>query len=729
MTHAMLRVFAGLGLLLAIGAPAAAKTSLKVEYGWDGYYRIGAWTPVFITAADDKGPARNVLLEIAGPHDRSFSIRIQQALTLRPDPQTFILYIPLTHNLSDTVAVLRDSNSGARLAEEDFDRGGQSYQPAFYGGEGELIVGAAGNPRSLRALEGRWQGSVPVAGQTNTFTGTALRTMVGGIEYRRLPDAAIGYEGLDLLVLGSPDLINLPAQQQEAIASWVRKGGRLLVWFGPHVVPATGEIAGLLPCAVGDAETIEMTDKESAAAGLPARAARLAGRKLEPREGSERVELLGGKGALITGRAGLGQAGVLSFDASLLTFDSSTSDADSPARKFWSPILLKLVPDLHAQSRRMDLSGNLRISAVYRVVDRLGDVPGVGTFDFSYIALVMIGMMLVVGPIDWFVLKKLGRQPWTWVTTAGWIGLVTFGALYLGHVLRSGDLHFRTLRVIDQADGQVVAVSSAAGIYSPKTQRYGLESPRDSWWKPTSIDPPYSWRPPQRTGSEITLHQDQRGTAPQEMGINIWHLRFLESQQTPDAQEKPLIAAKLRQVTKQGKKHIAGTITNLTDKPMREVYVRTRKGLAAVCLTRDEDPRSTESRPQYAESIVTPQMREQYRTAKGAFTEIAPGQTVQVDLELLPAGETLAGRGQRGYGPGQDSASAEGTLYPSQQAACELDMTRAMRIENMLQASDDLALVIAEIEPDASQVQIRPANGMKPIERHWQVVRAMVKLE
>ena len=695
-----------MGLLLSLATPSMAKTSLKIEYGWDGYFRIGEWAPVYITAADDKAAARNVLLEVVSPHDRSFSIRIRQFLTLRPDAQTFLLYVPLTHNLSDTAVVLRDLNTGARLAEEDFDgSAGQINARGFYGGEGEFIVGVAGNPRSLRAIEGRWQGESPVVGQPNTFTSMPMRTMVGGIDYRRLPDSAVGYAALDLLVLSAPDLINLPANQQDAIVAWVRKGGRLLVWFGPQVVPTTGPIADVLPCIVGDAKIIELTDTESAAAHLPKRAGRLAGRTLKHREGADRVPLLGGKGALIVGRAGLGQTGVLSFDASQLTFDSALSEEDSPARKFWSPILLKLVPDLHSQSRRQDLHSGLRTSAVHRVVDRLGDVPGVGTFDFSYIALVMIGMMIIVGPVDWFVLKKLGRQPWTWVTTAGWIGLVTFGALYLGYVLRSGDLHFRTLRVIDQADGQVIAMSQAAGIYSPKTQRYELESARDNWWRPTSIDPPYSWQSAQRTRSEITLHQDQRGTAPEQMTINVWHLRFLEAQQTPEGTEKPLIHASLKRITTGGQKRITGTITNLTDKPMRDAYIRTKDGLAPVCLTQRSN------------------------SGKGVAEQIAPGQTLAIDMALLPAGESLQRRAQRGYAPHQDDASIEGTLYPFQQAACELDITRAIRIEHMLQGHDDLALVVADIETEASQVRLLPSNKMPSIEKHWQVVRALITLE
>src|SRR3712207_8616828 len=47
-------------------------------------------------------------------------------------------------------------------------------------------------------------------------------------------------------------------------------------------------------------------------------------------------------------------------------------------------------------------------------------------------------------------LKKLGRQPWTWVTTGGWVALINLGAIYAGHVFKSGELHYRTVELVDQ---------------------------------------------------------------------------------------------------------------------------------------------------------------------------------------------------------------------------------------------------------------------------------------
>ncbi len=54
---------------------------------------------------------------------------------------------------------------------------------------------------------------------------------------------------------------------------------------------------------------------------------------------------------------------------------------------------------------------------------------------------------------DLHPIKRLGKQPWTWVTTSGFVVLVTVGAIYVGHIFKSGDLHFRTTSIIDESHG------------------------------------------------------------------------------------------------------------------------------------------------------------------------------------------------------------------------------------------------------------------------------------
>jgi hypothetical protein len=214
------------------------------------------------------------------------------------------------------------------------------------------------------------------------------------------------------------------------------------------------------------------------------------------------------------------------------------------------------------------MSESRRAMAASAAMNSLGDIPGAGTFGFSSVAILMIGMMLVVGPIDWIVLKRLDRQPWTWITTGGWIGLITISAVYAGYLFKSGDLHFRTVRLIDQADGITVATADAIGIYSPRTQDYRLRTDPDSWWQPLSAESYVS----RSSGlSDLFFHQDQHGTRPMPVRISVWNMRFLIGQNIEPA--AAVIEARLHRST-QNQPRIAGKITNRSGPPIRAFNIR-----------------------------------------------------------------------------------------------------------------------------------------------------------
>ncbi|HEV8291938.1 MAG TPA: hypothetical protein VGP94_08430, partial [Tepidisphaeraceae bacterium] len=343
----MLRPFCKLLACLLALLPAAAmgKVDLKVDIGWNGAFRAGRWAPVYVTVADDAAlPARNVIIEIIAPHDRTFALRILNPATIRPDPTTILVYVPLTFQLEETVAIIRDPNGFKKLAELPFDT---SQDPmgrgrVYYGtGSDEILLGVSGTAQhGLGFLKGqfKWLDENTPTPQPGQNVVPPPEINVGYLEPRFLPDARVGYECLDGLVLAAPDLVNMSEQRQEAIATWVRSGGRLIFWASDGVVPREGPVVKLLPCEIGTTDSINLTLADTRSAGLASRVQQITSRKLTPSANALKLDLLGGKGAVCFGRAGMGQVAVISFDASQLIFNDSMS-----GRKFWRPIFHRVL--------------------------------------------------------------------------------------------------------------------------------------------------------------------------------------------------------------------------------------------------------------------------------------------------------------------------------------------------------------------------------------------------
>ena len=683
------------GLTVAPTLPAKAQvrgtgvgpagTAMSVRVGWGGVVNAGRWHPIYVTLADPT--PRGVTLEFRAPHGSFYGMKSRQVLAIGPEPQTFLVYMPLRHYMPEDLSfIVRDATTRRRLADYPATpyvsfAGGEHASPGF------SVIGISGRRATLRPV-------------TDALPGAKLTA--GHVDTAELPTSAIGYDCLDLLLLNAPDLAALTAEQQQAIAEWVRGGGNLLMWPGDTPVPEAGPLIDTLPCRIGGTDVVQLSSNELATIGLTQRFARLPARALAPTPDAEPLTVMGlDRVRAYQRRLGLGRVIVCPVDlASLQVRDP---------QKVWAlwrvvlkPMIRRLPDDAAAPPENTyDVTSETQAreaTALRQVGDLLGSIPGAGRFGFGYVAAVLLAMMVIVGPLDWFVLKKLGRQPWTWATTTGWVALVTLSAVYAGHLFKSGELHFRTFQLVDQADGVAVARTDVSALYSPRTTQYAFEARPDEWWQPASPgDEFYGYR---RSAQEIVFAQTYRGSRPDPMVVNVWNLRFLQGASTMAA--PAVVDAKLRVEKREAggdrRAFVVGTVTNVGVEPLVNVAVRTRAGWARLF-----SPAASETQP--ATSL-----------------RVEPGQTVRVDAMVDPS------PGRRTY---QNDTRQWGYNAPQLdphrlwEQGGDLSMRRTDRIEQWLTDRSDLACVYAECEAPEPMIAL---EGASPIERHWKVVRALVPL-
>jgi hypothetical protein len=443
-----------------------------------------------------------------------------------------------------------------------------------------------------------------------------------------------------------------------------------------------------LPARLGEIRQLQLDPAVVKKAGLPSRFAKLTGRDLLDVPADARtIPLFAPTGPKAVRRwVGMGQVMLLPVDVSTLAFDS-----ENDALGFWRETL-KGVVNIPAAGEQKSGNGYYGMSddprrtvAVRQTLDWIGDVPGAGSFGFSYVAIVLLAMMFIVGPVDWFVLKWTNRQPWTWVTISGWIGVITLGSIYLGHVFKSGDVYFRSASVIDEAGGARVAALDLAGIYSPQTTEYDLEMTPYSWWRTASQTNPWSGGSNMLT--EIACHQDYRGNRPLPMLINVWNVRFIEGVQVGD--EPAMLQA---QVTQLPDHSISGSVTNRAPFSISDVIIRTRDGIARIHGTIEQGATMAVSGKMVKDKTLaaTTQMTDQEQWA--LYSQEVP--------TTLPTAFTTNG----------------------------LADMRTLRIDQQLAERDDVACVYATYNaPPTERLKL---NGVAdPKTQHVGVIRALVPMQ
>lgn len=239
-----------------------------------------------------------------------------------------------------------------------------------------------------------------------------------------LPDQAIGLAGVDLIILGPSGvdvLAGLTTRQGEAVSQWVHRGGRLLISLGKDTQSMLGSapwLNGLLPFDAKSLKTIRLdpsametfTSSQSRlpvleAAELPLRGGetRISGRNAARQPARTAVEYVVGFGRVTVVAPAL----------------------DAPELAQW-PQRTLLISRLSGQlfASEMDNRRETRNNASVGFDDIAGQVrAALDRFDsrrrvpYSVISIILIALVGLIGPLDYFVVNRLlGRPLLGWIT-------------------------------------------------------------------------------------------------------------------------------------------------------------------------------------------------------------------------------------------------------------------------------------------------------------------------
>jgi hypothetical protein len=523
--------------LVGLAAPAAAQDDpirLQAEVGFDNLYKRGHWTPVRITVANS-GPDVEGLLVLDYPAGSGGDqIRYQAPLSLPGQSRkTVTLYVgPDGYSTIWTVQLFA---GGELLAQA-------RVQPRSLNPEQTLYAVAGGTPIDLTVLE-----------EINRDATVAT------IDLDDLPAAAPAWESLDLLVLNDLDTGALTPDRRTALERWVAAGGHLVVAGGPNWRLTAAGVADLLPVRItGDVTAYGLSALDALAAAtvgtgpfLVAQASLTDGIALIDQDG---LPLLARR------QVGLGRVDWLALDLSLAPLRDWAGN-----RPLWERVLP--AADLRPPWARTTIN-------IWAARQGLRSLPALALPS----ALEMVGFFLaytlVVGPLNYFVLKRLGRRELAWVTIPGVIVLFSALAYLTGFQLRGGDLIFNRLSLVYGAAGAEQAhARTLIGVYSPRRDAYDLTLSEGVFARPLVTD---------NTGglssvSAATVEQSGR-FALRHVQIDVAGLRAFRAEA---AIPSPPIASTLA-ITVADPPRLRGTLTNQGDFTLQDASLLVGENLIEV---------------------------------------------------------------------------------------------------------------------------------------------------
>src|SRR5687768_9555067 len=225
MPRGWIHLIALIALGLCRASTASGQVLLEVNIGWEGRFRPDRWTPVIVSAQTDS--PMPVVFRWYVPRPGRESMVIEQSVTLNVQNGDHFAYLPIGPDPAAVHLTVSDARTGRTLGYWPTD----VVSPMAYADapvRQPVFIGVSGKGPALQSLDG------------DTYS-------VAYLPPEHLPRRAIGYDGLDLLVLNQPQIVDLEPQQQHAIAAWVRGGGRLLLWLDLQALPEVSPLVSLIP--------------------------------------------------------------------------------------------------------------------------------------------------------------------------------------------------------------------------------------------------------------------------------------------------------------------------------------------------------------------------------------------------------------------------------------------------------------------------------------------------
>jgi hypothetical protein len=446
---------------LLCGGPAAAQTAPRVtidriEVGFrsplpedsPGRFKAGLWAPVYVTLRGGAEALTDAELLVETTDSDDVKNVYPTPLSLKPaEERTVLTYVrPGIRGPNVRVSVRSGGRELAALARSFLAPELDSHLYLVLFGTPEDLEKALAVNADTKEVQTRWAAHEA--------------------DVARLPDRSFGYDAVDLVLLSAGDgkqLDRLLADKErvQALAGWVRRGGRLVVSLSAE---QQGRLQKLFDAWQPPLPDLVTPGKHEEFETLPSvRAwARVQGGKRFPAAGSPPVRLAalrGGPGAdvqaseeeapLIVRRpCGLGSVTLLAFDLGERPFRAWAGKED-----FWKALVAKLGPRIsgaQAEEAPRTTSGDPEVldvgARLQRDLDRF-DVPRVS---FGLVALFIFLYILLVGPLDYLLLKNVfKRLEWTWVTFPLVVVAVTVAAYFSAAALGGKDQEINQVDLVD----------------------------------------------------------------------------------------------------------------------------------------------------------------------------------------------------------------------------------------------------------------------------------------
>ncbi|WCJ60660.1 hypothetical protein NXS98_05910 [Fontisphaera persica] len=564
-----------------LGAPKPIK-QFDVFLGYDNVVTVGAWAP-FTFEMLNEGPTFKGTLVIKSGGVKSG--------TLRKVP----IELPTGTRKRLCVPVFMDSYYGGSWDVLLYDESGalreerRDIRPRIHLSNENALMGAL--PKTV--------GGMPSFAEVNRLL-SRYQPVTARLSPELFPDHPLALEGLTAFYLHAEKAAELREAQVRALLAWVHQGGHFIVGLhAPSDLQGAPWLQRLLPFAPNGMEKMDYLN--SLASWIRASHPRLflpPGHDQAVQPGFEEVPLpdatptvsggvvLGevtegrvmaeskGRPLMITAKRGRGLLTVLTFAPETEPFRSW------PHRRHFFAKLLEINPLFFYQGK----IANPASVQIYHngfidgIMGQIIDSRQIRQLPLGWMVVLLMGYLVVIGPVDYFLLRRLKRPMLTWITFPAYVAMFSALIYWVGYKLRAGEMEWNEVHVADvhprEQGGAQLRAWNFIGAYAPANVTYQV----------ASSAPVASLRDEYRVHSEPGIWSQKRTEVSQEgdtfkgaLSIPVWTSQRYVEEYLQAVRQTPISATVMAD---QG--NLKMQIRNHLSKPLACVWVFSTNGVDKV---------------------------------------------------------------------------------------------------------------------------------------------------
>lgn len=449
--------------VLAEGIRDEVKINMTAEVGFDGYFKLGNYTP-FYFEIENKLKDINGELQIELP-DEMDNLTVYSMQINLPNNSTkkFVMNVPMNRFLS-------------KLQVNIVEGKDKVFTKSI-----KVSPGANVETLGLGILSDDYE-SVKYINKIPTGNNTQFSTKTVKLTANMLSGNVDILKNFNVIVINNFDTSNLTQEQYGAIKAWVADGGTLLLGTGPSYSKTLAIFKDdFITGEIGDVSTTSTNQLYGVVQGSAAgQDMQLSTLNMSFKDSN--IVVAEGNTALVAKVAkGNGSVAVAAFDLGLEPLSSWVGRSS-----FSEKLLQKLMPDLYTNpyySKDIYMNNNM-----YAVDNSLRNIPELPKTNTRNLLILLIAYIIAVAPLSYLVLRKLDKREWMWLTVPVTSLVFAFAIYMTGFGTRMNEPIVNIINIVEFGSNGSATPKSFAGVFTPNKSDIRVEATGGMNIKPIALN-------------------------------------------------------------------------------------------------------------------------------------------------------------------------------------------------------------------------------------------------